>query len=259
MRRVDRFLPFMKDNGIPRRDGRRGFILILTVCVFAFALFMPRASGAADDAHIRVLLQGVNPGTRLTVGVYGSYMLDGLFSFQRGSEVTLALQGGGIMAYYEGMAYRAADSVTLTRHETADGLENGLRLQGGLPLYPGDLTVSVNDGRLYAVMTAPVEDYLLGVVPYEMADDFPMEALKAQAVAARTYALRALSPGKPYDVVDGTNDQVYRGTDVSKVNAAKAVSQTQGVVVEFGGTLAQCLYTASNGGLTESALNAWGR
>ena len=56
-----------------------------------------------------------------------------------------------------------------------------------------------------------VEDYLLGVVPYEMSNSFPLEALKAQAVCARTYALSHVQGDPYYDLEDTTNDQVFRG------------------------------------------------
>jgi hypothetical protein len=99
----------------------------------------------------------------------------------------------------------------------------------------------------------------MGVVPYEMSDDFPLEALKAQAIAARTYTLRNLKPSKAYDMTDTTNDQVYYGLNPEKVNAINAVNETKGIACFYQGALAQCFYTASNGGYTESALNAWGR
>ena len=244
---------------VPRRLMPRRLFLFAAILVLLMTACVPQARSASGNSVIRVLLAGVNPGTRMTVGIYGSYLLDGVLGFQRGSELTLLVRDNSLMAYYEGMVYRAGGSVTLTRHAAPDGEENGLRLQGGLNLYPGDLRVDIRDGRLRAVLSVPVEEYLLGVVPYEMADDFPIEALKAQAIAARTYALRSFAPTRDYDVEDGTNDQVYRGTDPAKVNAIRAVAATQGVVVEYQGSLAQTFYTASNGGVTESALNSWGR
>ena len=69
----------------------------------------------------------------------------------------------------------------------------------------------MNLKQMTAILHIPVEEYLLGVLPYEMNEAFPIEALKAQAVAARSYAIRKQNSNEHYDVTDNTNDQVYRG------------------------------------------------
>lgn len=109
----------------------------------------------------------------------------------------------------------------------------------------------MENGTLVPILSLSVEDYLLGVVPYEMSDSFPLEALKAQAVCARTYALSHLNASRAYDVVDTTNDQVFKGVDSSTKNAARAVQETAGIVGMYNGKLAECFYSASNGGQTE--------
>jgi peptidoglycan hydrolase-like amidase len=235
--------------------------VMMSIFVISILLMQPGSypAQAADYSTVRVLLTSLNLQDRIHIGVYGSYTLDQNISFQRGSELLIVARGSGLMVYYGGMSYWAEDSLRLLRHQGKEQKENGLRLQQGLNIYPGDLTITAENGRLRAILSVPVEEYLLGVVPYEMADDFPPEALKAQAVTARTYALKNLDAASDYDVEDSTNDQVYRGTDSGKVNAIAAVAATSGIVNTFGGSLAHSFYTASNGGLTESAFNAWGR
>ena len=105
-----------------------------------------------------------------------------------------------------------------------------------------------------------MEEYLLGVVPYEMSESFPLEALKAQAVAARTYAVRKAqgNAAAEYDLVDTTNDQVFKGRQFSDTRTAEAVRATAGVCAFFNGGLAMCYYGSSNGGQTELADNYWG-
>ncbi|MGI6696055.1 MAG: SpoIID/LytB domain-containing protein [Christensenellales bacterium] len=171
----------------------------------------------------------------------------------------LRLTSQGMVLLYEGMSYFPGQQLVLKRHQVDEGVENGLRLQEGLNLYTGDLHVSISNGALLVVLTVPIEEYLLGVVPYEMSDMFPLEALKAQAIAARTYTLRNLRPSEAYDMTDTTNDQVYYGLNPEKANAIRAVKETEGIACFYQNKLAQCYYTASNGGITESALNAWGR
>ena len=90
-----------------------------------------------------------------------------------------------------------------------------------------------------------------------MSEYFPLEALKAQAVCARTYALNKLGANADYDVVDTTNDQVFKGVNHNYVNAKRAVRETAGVVGTYKGKLAICYYSASNGGQTELVQNVW--
>ncbi len=206
---------------------------------------------------VRVLLTRLNLTDRMKISLDGSYTLNEM-AFQRGSELTVAISGGTLMVYYEGMSLDAGKQLTLTRHETDAGQENGLRINGAYELHPGDLQVSIQTGQLRAVLHAPVEEYLLGVVPYEMSDSFPLEALKAQAVAARTYALRKTGAGADYDVVDNTNDQAYYGVKAQNVNAAQAVKETAGQCGFYRDALAACYYSASNGGQTELASHVWG-
>ena len=226
------------------------------VLLLSLVLFLP-ANARADQGIVRVLLTRLELTDRLTASLDGSYTLSGL-SFQRGSELTFSCASGQIIVYYEGMALSAGREVALTRHAVSDGKENGLRLNGGYSLYCGDLHLTTDGHMLTAVLYIPVEEYLLGVVPYEMNEAFPLEALKAQAVAARTYALRKAGSAGAYDLVDNTNDQVYRGYQKENVNAAQAVAETEGVCGYDGDTLAMCYYTASNGGQIELAKNVWG-
>ena len=88
-----------------------------------------------------------------------------------------------------------------------------------------------------------------------MSDSFPIEALKAQAVAARTYALRRRADrgDKKYDVVDTTADQVYFGYSADYANAVAAVEATKGLCARYNGDYAVCYYTATNGGQTARA------
>lgn len=226
----------------------------------ALILILPPLLPARAEKNtgvVRVLLTRLALTDRLEIALDGSYTLNEL-SFQRGSHLTVSCASGELMVYYEGMALNAGKQLTLTRHETEPGKENGLRLNGAYELHPGDLVVSLKDGGMRVVLHAPVEEYLLGVVPYEMSDSFPLEALKAQAVAARTYALRKAGANDDYDVVDNTNDQAYYGVKAEHTNAAQAVKETAGICGFYKGALAQCYYSASNGGQTELPVHVWG-
>lgn len=238
---------------------KRWMIVLAVIILMISTLSMAQGNTAGESGGVRVLLSNLGLTDSLKIGIYGSYSIENHITFQRGAELQIRLSPQGITLFYEGMTYFPGSRLILKRHQAQAGLENGLRLQDGLNLYTGDLHLSAAGGALQAVLLAPVEEYLMGVVPYEMSDDFPLEALKAQAIAARTYTLRNLKPTQAYDLTDTTNDQVYYGLNAEKINAIKAVRETEGITCFFQNALAQCYYTASNGGFTESALNAWGR
>lgn len=243
-----------------KRKAFKRWIAGLSALVMLLTIGLALPVGArAEKNTVRVLLTRLNLTDRLEIALDGSYTLDGM-SFQRGSRLVLSCTTGRIMVYYEGMALDSGKELVLTRHQAAEGLENGLRLNGDYALYRGDLHVKTDGKMLTAVLHIPIEEYLLGVVPYEMSDSFPLEALKAQAVAARTYALYKMRGASgAYDLVDNTNDQVFRGYNASNERAIRAVQETAGVACYNNGALAICYYTASNGGQVELVRNVWGK
>ncbi len=126
--------------------------------------------------------------------------------------------------------------------------------------YRGTLQVMVtSSGTLNVVNTLPMESYLRGVVPSEMPSTWPVEALKSQAIASRSYAAYALHPGTgTFDVYDDTRSQVYHGYLGEKSTTDSAISATAGqVVVTSTGTIADTLYHSSDGGWTENNENVF--
>ena len=128
--------------------------------------------------------------------------------------------------------------------------------------YRGSLIFSVDGGRLQCVNVLPLEDYLRGVVPLEMGrtGDQGLEALKAQAVVARTYALKyMLGPGNGiFDVRASVQDQVYGGIQAEYPLTDHAIHETMGRVVLSADTLAICYYHSTCGGTTASRNEVWG-
>ena len=130
-------------------------------------------------------------------------------------------------------------------------------LVGGTP-YPGRLTVS-SDGKVVQVVDRlGLETYLEGVVPAEMPSSWPAEALKAQAVAARSYALANLTKGRAFDLYGDTRDQVFGGARVANPATDEAVEATKGQAVLYAGKVADTLFFSTSGGRTGSAAEAIG-
>ena len=126
--------------------------------------------------------------------------------------------------------------------------------------YRGSLEISQYEGGLTVINDLPFEQYLYSVVGSEMGGNWPLEALKAQAVAARTYALKQ---GMKYGVAhisDTTYDQAYKGISAETPATIEAVKQTEGeVLVDGKGSLIETLYSANAGGMTADESEIWGK
>jgi stage II sporulation protein D len=119
--------------------------------------------------------------------------------------------------------------------------------------YRGDLVVHAVGKALQAVNEVPLEQYLYGVLPGEMDPGWASEALKAQAVAARSYALANLRPKGAYDLYADSRSQVYGGVGVENPTTSAAVDATAGRIVLAAGKVATTFFFASSGGRTAAA------
>jgi SpoIID/LytB domain protein len=127
-------------------------------------------------------------------------------------------------------------------------------------LYRGVIRVGLKTTAPLANATneLTLERYLRGVVPAEMPATWPVEALKAQSIASRSYAARRLRPGTSwFDVTDDSSSQVYRGLLGEKPATTAAIAATAGVVLRSGSTIANTLFHSAGGGATENNENVF--
>jgi stage II sporulation protein D len=132
----------------------------------------------------------------------------------------------------------------------AEPLEFGRR-------YRGTIHVDVKGGRLRAINVVGLEQYLYGVVPAEVPDDWPAEVLKAQAVAARTYALATRKTAGDFDLYSDVRSQVYRGIDEEETSTNQAVDETAGEVLQYRGRVVTTYFHSTSGGRTASIADVW--
>jgi stage II sporulation protein D len=126
--------------------------------------------------------------------------------------------------------------------------------------YRGELRIAKSArGDMDVINILDVEAYLYGVVPKEMSPQWPLEALKAQAIAARTYVLyqKEKSKERDYDVIATTASQVYGGAGAESAISNQAVDETRGMVLLYDGQLALTYFHANSGGMTEEASRVW--
>ena len=233
---------------------KRPFVLLLILLSLLFAVSLP--ASADIQSNIRVYLRRLQVEDTLRITVNGQYATqDGRLSFSDGAKLTVVLRGDQLVLHTGQAAIVMGSSMKLVRCENEK--PSYLLLNDNTGMYEGDLSLDIVENAIRPILTINVEDYLLGVVPFEMGDSFPLEALKAQAVTARTYALRKSGSSGAYNVEDTTNDQAYRGRTTSSPLSEQAVKETAGLCGVYHGALAQCFYSASNGGQTELGQHVW--
>ena len=233
---------------------KRLFVLPFALLILIMAVAFP--ASADTPSSIRVYLRRLQVEDTLRVTVKGQYATqDGRLSFSDGAKLVVVLRGDQLVLHTGQTAVVMGSSIKLVRCQSET--PGYLLLNDGTGMYEGDLSLDIVENAIRPILTINVEDYLLGVVPFEMGDSFPLEALKAQAVTARTYALRKSSSSGAYDVEDTTNDQAYRGRTTSSPLSEQAVTETKGLCGVYRGALASCFYSASNGGQTELGQHVW--
>jgi stage II sporulation protein D len=121
---------------------------------------------------------------------------------------------------------------------------------GALEVRPGGIS------GLNAINAVDLESYIRGVVPKESPSSWPPEALKAQAVAARSYATASSVRGSGYDQYDDTRSQVYGGASAETAKTNAAIDATSGQVVMYAGRVAQTFFFSTSGGHTENNENS---
>jgi len=176
---------------------------------------------------------------------YESYSSSRTFSF--------SMSGGQVR--YSGTGDTSRGFVITCDEDTSSYIRyNGRR-------YRGSVRIQVWEGSLVCVNALPIEQYLWGVVPCEVPHLWPEESLRAQAVAARTYSLRALEqyPERPFDVYSSVVDQVYNGADSEREATTRACKDTAGQVITYNGSPIIAYFHASSGGWTASGMEMFRR
>jgi stage II sporulation protein D len=197
--------------------------------------------GTTADQSVRVLLRD---GARSVFfrgagSACGSGLkpAKGYVAKRKGSGVVVRTKKGRRIARC-GAAMTAAGSPTVTL--------------AGKGTYRGSLEVRASGSGLQAINVVEIEDYVKGVISKESPASWPIEALKAQAVAARSYALSTGDRGGTFDHYDDTRSQVYAGVGAETAKTNQAVDATRLQVVLYAGKIAQTFFFSTSGGHTEN-------
>ncbi len=133
-------------------------------------------------------------------------------------------------------------------------------LKVGELTYRGYISFRNLNNNLNVVNHVELEDYLKGVVPKELSPSYPKDALKAQAICSRSFAIKNINKYKKngYNLDDTTNSQVYRGRSVEDKRSNLAIEETRGIVAKYNDQIANTIFGASSGGKTANAAEVWG-
>lgn len=176
-----------------------------------------------------------------------------------GASYKIVLSASNFTIYENGSVVGTSDKdITLTPLNSGSFIM--FKKEGYMRRFSGSMTMKrVDDDSFIPINTLNIEDYVKGVLPFEESNDFPIEALKAQAVAARTYCIT--NKGKysslGYDLTDDINSQVYRGYVPFDSNCNSAVDLTAGEILEYNDEPISAYFSSSDGGYTEENDNVW--
>ena len=237
------------------------------------------ALAAVDYSYVRVRLDTMEKPSSVQFKVAGAFRIAEASGVDLYPKITYTLKTDGAklkLTYHNGKGNVTVSlPATVTFVQYSNGTSsNFLYLKNtttGWRNYAGNMTfrlVAAPTGNYIELVNKLfIETYLYGVVSGEMANDWPAEALKAQAIAARTYAMANIkskqSTSSNYDIVDTSVNQVYRGypqlsSGAPQANVINAVNATRGMVLMVGDNFADGMYSASNGGQVRTLTMRYG-
>ena len=223
--------------------------------LFVMTIFLGGHLHAGQEPVMRVLVLESN---QLRFRADGDYPLivDGIGSRkQRVSTLKIRQNNGQFVLAINGRTKHWSYLSPKTELKILSKDPRGIWL--GKRRYRGELRVLFRGDRLKVVNHVGIEKYLVSVVGSEMPKSWPMDALKAQAVAARTYALQQLDKKNDYDVNSTESSQVYLGIESETKSTKQAVSSTRSLVLTYKGQLINAVFHSSSGGKTEASGSVW--
>ena len=219
------------------------------------------AFGTIPNATIRILLKECQGSVGVTSSApFTANWTSGHVGIAAGATAIVTWSGGSYRLVTGSQTFAFTNPVMFTPGGSLLALSRGnTSAQPGVGThYRGSLRVVRFTGGLSVINAVPIKDYLRGVVPCEVSSRWPAEALKAQAVASRSYAATHLGSGGAFDLYSDTRSQVYGGADVETAATNAAVAATRGVVPTYAGKPIVAFYFSTSGGYTENIENVWG-
>ncbi len=233
--------------------------LFLGICIFSLLISTNNILSAEKSPVLRVGIF-LNQ-TEVNIGGDGAFKIynlksNSLVSEERNKIVKLLPHNKGIEILEKGV-YSGPIKITPVGSTKIMVVFNGQKYR-----FRGDIEIDIDKEhrKLNVINIIGIEEYLYGVLKKEISPHWPKEALKAQAVAARTFAIFNVNKyiDKGYNICASTNSQAYGGVNHEDPLTNKAIDETRGVIMTYKGKPINAVYHSDSGGYTENSENVWG-
>lgn len=249
---------------------KTSFIVLFMILLVGFNQVYAITTSQLENYRIRIHSTTSSTTIRVNSGYYiqidgtkASYSLS-----SSGENITFTKNNGKVLVKNSsGTTIGEGNEVKLLKNDNSTRYFEVKGIDGvDYAKYPDNAIIRLDSSKtnLLVINSTPLETYLKGVIPHEMGASAPLEAMKAQAVTARTLAVKRVNKynADGYDITNTTSDQVYKGYNAtyfaSSHNVSKAVEQTKGIVLTYNGSLIEGVYYSNNGGQTASDGFVWG-
>ncbi len=222
--------------------------------IIVFCLFQNHSVSASKEPLIRVLISK-NKNLRIRSDRSIPLIIKGQkFSNKKIKGLTLKKENNRTSLFFDKNKQKIYDLKNKVKFVVKSSDGRGIWV--GQKRYSGILNLLVLDSEILVINILGIEKYLSSVVGSEMPAKWPLEALKAQAIASRTYALK--QKGNPiYDVDSTQKNQVYNGLESRTYKTVRAVRSTRSLVLTYKNKLINALFHSSSGGMTENSQDVW--
>jgi len=246
-------------ENILKKTGRKKFFLFLGIYIFLLLIF---TNNILASEKLPVLRVGIFLNqTEINIGGDGTFKIynlksNSLVSEERNKIVKLLAHDKGIEILGIGV-YSGPIKIIPVGNTKVIVVVNGQKYR-----YRGNIEINIDKEyrKLNIINIIGIEEYLYGVLKKEISPRWPAEALKAQAVAARTFAIFNMNKyiDKGYNICASTNSQAYGGVNHEDPLTNRAIDKTRGMIIAYKGKLINAVYHSDSGGYTEDSENVWG-
>lgn len=238
----------------------RRVVLVSIISFYLLSFFLNPLSIKAESSFpiIKVkLVNYIGNQSSISVTYNGEYQLTNGKTIPNGTSTKITATNGLVkmVSNKDQSVIDESTTIAVSPNQPNNSLSINGRSYNGSFQFITEKDSENNNLYVRPINEVDIETYLRGVVPQEMPALWSMEALKAQAIAARTYALKHKSDK---DMVDTIAKQVYGGSTAYHTRSDAAIKETEGIVLKYNNTYIDALFSASNGGKTESNSNVWG-